>query len=234
MVQSVYHEETALMPLSAEIYRAMWATLKGIINPVFWKQPTDEDFFFYPFHFEDDANITMWEPFTSQVELVQSISRCLPIGVKLYIKPHPAYMGIDIRVLDLLRLSKLPNVKILHPSIPAISLVKKCVGVITLNSTTGFDTIILNKPVISLGHDFYCHPNLVYIVKEWGELPAIISKVYQTRKPRATPNTIKSFVKNIYKNTILTQGDVAFAEDPLTSEDGEKIAFALDKILRKL
>ncbi len=225
------YEKTALLPLESEIDRLLKSTVNGIFNRIFWQQPKDEQFFFFPFHFEDDSNITIMEPFTNQIELIQSISRCLPVNVKLYVKPHPAYMGIDIRFQDLYHLSKLPNVRIIHPYTSPITLLKKSVGVITLNSTTGFEAIIHNKPVISLGHDFYCQDNLVYLVRSWGELPKIIHHVYYSKRPKATPETVQEYVKTIYSNTVWTTGDMAYAEDHITPEDGEKLAFALDKVL---
>ena len=228
------YEKTALLPLQSEIYRALWSTLKGIINPLFWKQPLEEEYLFYPFHYEDDASLTVLEPLTNQIDLVNSISRCLPIGVKLYIKPHPAFMGTDIRFLDLLHLSKLPNVRIIHPTVSPVSLIKNSIGVITINSTTGFEAMIQGKPVITVGNDFYCNENYCYVVKDWGDLPRVISGVCRDRKPQSTAEVTQNFIKSIYKNIVFTQGDIFFAEDPLTTSDGERIAFALDKIYKKL
>ena len=228
------YEKTVLPPLWCEIDKMIWSTAKNFTNPVFWEKPREEEYFFYPFHLEDDANVSLFEPFVNQIELVKSISRCLPVGVKLYVKPHPVYKGADMRIRDLLTLSKLKNVRIINPSVSSVSVINKSVGLITLNSTAGFEAMMLDKPVISLGHDFYCHDNLLYLVKEWQDLPQTILQVYKDRKPRATTVTVELFARFVYKNTIFTQGDVAYAEDPFTPEDGEKIAFALDKILRKL
>jgi len=232
MIMSHPYEKIALLPLWTEIDRAIWATIRGLFSRFFYKQPLKEEYFYYSLHMDLDADIL--EPFTSQVGLVQSISRCLPIGVKLYIKPHPAHLGVDVRLSDLYHLSKLPNVRIIHPLVSPIKLMNECISVITLNSTTGFEALILNRPLISLGHDFYCHPIFCYLVRDWGELPSVISQVYKERKPKASEEVIKIFAKYIYKNTIFTQGAIYYAEDPLTKEDGEKVAFALDKILHKI
>ena len=228
------YEKTALPPLWGEIDKVIWSTLKSFTNPIFWEKVRDEEYFFYPFHLEDDANVSLAEPFTSQVELIKGISRSLPVNVKLYIKPHPVYKGADMRIKDLLTLSELKNVRIIDPSVSSVSVINKAIGLITLNSTAGFEAMILNKPVISLGHDFYCHPNLLYLVREWHDLPKTILEVYKERKPLASTETVELFAKFIYKNTIFTQGDVAYAEDPFTPSDGERIAFAIGKICGKL
>ena len=235
MARTYKYEKVALLPVTTEVTRAIWATIRGIINRAFFQQPVcDEQFFFLPLHYEDDANITMMEPFTNQFELVGSISRCLPQGVKLYVKPHPGYMGTDIRFRDFLRISKLKNVRILHPLVSPISLIKDSIGVITLNNTTGFEAMIFDKPVISLGHDFYCRPDLCYMVKAWDELPDIIFKVFRERTPRSSPGHFRNFAKLVYRNTVFTKGDIYFADDPLTDEDGTNVAYALDKIFRKI
>jgi len=227
------HEKIALQPLESEIDRLFWSTIRGISNRIFWQEPKDEEYFFYPFHFEEDSNITIMEPFTNQVELAQSISRCLPVGVKLYIKPHPYFNGIDVRFHDLYHLAQLPNVRIINPLCSPVSLLKKSIGVITLNSTTGFEALIFDKPVISLGHDFYCHDHLVYLIRSWNDLPKTIFHVYKTRQPRATRELSQQFVESIYSNTVWTKGDIALAEDALTNEDGERMATALDRVFRQ-
>jgi len=94
--------------------------------------------------------------------------------------------------------------------------------------------MIQDKPVISLGHDFYCHPDHCYLVREWGRLPSVLFKVYKERKPPLSFERSQSFIKTIYSNTVWTTGDIAYAEDPFTPSDGEAIAFALDKIYRKI
>lgn len=235
MVRMYKYEKSALLPVTTEVTRAIWATIKGVLNRVFFQKPVRNDqFFFFPLHCEDDANITMMEPFTNQFELVTSISRCLPQGVKLYVKPHPGNMGTDIRFRDFLRISNLKNVRMLHPLVSPISLIKSSIGVITLNSTTGFEAMIFNKPVISLGHDFYCRPDLCYMVREWGELPDIIFKVFRERTPRSSPRHVRDFAKLVYRNTVFTKGGTDSADDPLADEDGAKMAYALDKIFRKI
>lgn len=235
MIKMYEYEKCALLPISTEIKKAIWATSKGILNRIFYQKPSgDKQFFFLPLHYEDDAQITFREPFTNQFDLVASISRCLPQGVKLYVKPHPEYVGTDIRFRDLLRISKLSNVRILHPRIPAISLIKDSIGVITLNSTTGLEAMIFDKPVISLGHDFYCREDLCYLVRDWDELPAVIFKVFQERKTRSSAEYVRNFVKMVYANSMLTNGGISFADDPLTDDDGANMAYALDRIFRKI
>lgn len=235
MIQMYEYEKCALLPISTEIKRAIWATSKGILNRIFYQKPSgDKQFFFLPLHYEDDAQITLREPFTNQFDLVASISRCLPQGVQLYVKPHPDYVGTDIRFRDLLRISKLSNVRILHPRIPAIALIKGSVGVITLNSTTGFEALIFEKPLISLGHDFYCREDLCYLVRDWDELPAVIFKVFQERKNPSSVEHIRNFVKMVYANSVFTAGSIGDGVDPFTNDDGAKIALVLDKIFRNI
>ena len=71
----------------------------------------DDKFFLFPLHYEKDAQITFKEPLIHQVELIRDVSRSMPSGYFLYVKPHPHYLGTDFSFSDLLGISKLKNVK---------------------------------------------------------------------------------------------------------------------------
>jgi len=236
MIRICTHERCAIPPLRIDIKRVIEASLRRILNTVFYqKMSSNDQFFFFPLHFENDAQLTLREPFANQFKVVTTIARCLPQGVWLYVKPHPHYVATDVRFQDLRKISRLPNVRILNPLVPSIRVIRDSIGVITLNSTTGFEAMILDKPVISLGHDFYCREDLCYLIRDWNELPAAIFKVMQQGKPPSSTEEIRDFVNTVYKNTVFTTGQISEASDNcFTADDGKRIAFALDKVLQRI
>lgn len=190
-----------------------------------------EKYFFFPLHYEKDAQITFREPLLNQLELIKNISRSLPQGYSLYVKPHPHYLGTDFRFKDLLMISKLKNVKLVNPTIPPLHVLKYSSGVITLNSTTGFEALIKDIPVITFGHEFYCKDYLTYVVRDISELSETLLSVVNI-KTKTNKEEIKKFIKTVYSNTIWINP----ISNPknylfLSDTDGKNIALSLNKLL---
>jgi len=202
----------------------------------FDESSTDEDFFFFPMHYMIDAQITFREPFIDQIRLIEIISRALPTDYRLYIKPHPHYFGTDTGISELRKISRLSNVRIINPNTPPVPLIKKSKGVIAINSTTGFEALILDVPVITFGHDFYCKEELCEVVRDMNDLPGILQRTANglTTKEASRDKTIE-FVKNVYLNTIWINGkDYEYGFYGLTDEDGLKVASALNEIFNSI
>jgi len=202
---------------------------KMIVRGYFENPPTNEDFFLFPLHYTIDAQITFREPFIDQMRLVESVSRSLPISYKLYLKPHPHYFGTDSRIADLKRMSRLENVRIINPEIPSVDLMMRSKGVITINSTTGFEALIMHIPVITFGHDFYCRKDLCHVVRDMNELPEILHLISNEKRDESES---REFAKNVFLNTIHIKGRTfRYGFLGLTDEDGREIASSLNKIL---
>jgi len=147
----------------------------------------------------------------------------------LSVKPHPHYLGTDISLSDFYKLSKLKNLKIMNPSLPPIKLIKNSKGVITFNSTTGFEALIHDVPVITLGHDFYCKDELCFVVRDINDLP---SKLLESQIRKKDRDKIKEFIEKVYLNTIwVDRLGYTYDKCGLMKEDGEKIASSLNEIL---
>jgi hypothetical protein len=205
---------------------------KGFINNYFSFPNLKEPFFIFPLHYEDDAQITFREPFLDQISLIKAISRALPLGYYLYVKPHPHYFGLDIDFKGIIEISKIKNVKILYPTFSTVYLLKYAKGVITINSTAGFESLIFGKPVITFGHDFYCKPEFCFIIGDINQLPEIIMKVVANSQIH-NYEEIKSFFKRVYSNTIFLKDFTIdeFAIFEIKLDDGKKIANTIDLII---
>lgn len=192
-----------------------------------------DKYFVFPLHYMDDAQITFREPMIDQFTLIRNISRALPNDYYLYVKPHPHYFGTDVSIKKIAKIAKLKNVKIINSNLLPISIIKNSKGVITINSTTGFEALILGLPVITFGHDFYCKEDLCYVVRDIIKLADILAEV-ATGKTKFSRTNIEKFVAEVYTNTIWVDSiNYDYGFDGLTDNDGKKIAFALDKIIEK-
>lgn len=189
----------------------------------------NEKFFFFPLHYMQDAQITFREPHVDQIDLIKKISRALPSGYYLYVKPHPHYLGSDLSLSDLFLLKNLENVKFIDPKTKPIQLIKKSVGVITLNSTTGFESLIQNKPVITFGHDFYCRDDISIVIRDMNQLSMKLIEVLNDKSEHVK---INEFIKNVYSNTIWIKGyGPSFESCGLHEESGKKVAEKLNDLL---
>lgn len=221
-------------------YNAMFIlpTIREICNKTFFQNPDfSEKYFFMPLHYMEDAQITLREPFINQLDLIATVSKILPVGVKLYVKPHPHYKGSDIKIRDLSKTAKLKNVRIITPSTSVYDLIKNSLGVITINSTTGFEALMYNKPVIAIGHDAFCRKDLCYLLRDINEFPAYIMNIIHGQGPPSDFKYIKDFVKKVYKNTLFASKSYMW-EGPrieqkyFSDEKAKQFAHIIDKIIR--
>jgi len=136
-----------------------------------------EKFIFFPLHIAWDAQIATRNPmYSNQFYLAEILSKSLPYGYKLYVKEHPYnYGGERIRLLK--QIKKLRNVKLIHPQHSSIDLIERSRAVVTINSTAGWESIILNKPLVTFGNAFYSFFKYARPVKSVCELPIILQKL---------------------------------------------------------
>ena len=210
-------------------------TRRALLRLIIRGADYNENYLFFPLHYMDDAQITFREPFINQYELIYHISRALPSGYVLYVKPHPHYLGTDTSFKELYNISKLKNVKIISPSLSPINIIKNSRAIITVNSTTGFEALITGSPVITFGHDFYCKDDLTYVIRDLNELCKSISTCLNNDNKHLDRKYISTFTSKVYSNTIWisTLGEDYYPMFTLSYQDGQSIASALDKILRK-
>jgi hypothetical protein len=89
------------------------------------------------------------------IRVVSCVSARLQHPVPLMIKPHPSEFGAKIYT-DIIR--KYPHAKMATGG--TIDLIRHSAMVVTLNSTVGFEAMIMQKPVIVLGNSFYGRSDL--------------------------------------------------------------------------
>lgn len=119
------------------------------------EMPSNEEFVFFPLHYEPELSLSLFAPYyPNQLALIQHIAQCLPVGLKLYVKEHPAMVGL--RPFSYYKkLKHIPNVQLISPFMDSHEIIKKSKLVITITGTAGWEAILLQKPVITFGEAFY-------------------------------------------------------------------------------
>jgi len=150
-----------------------------------FKEPDfKEKYFYFPLHEQPELSIDLNAPFyMDQIYLIENIAKCMPIGYKLYVKEHPATIGMR-PVKYYKRFQKIPRVKLIKTEFNHNALIKNSAGITTITGTAGWEGLILGKPVMSFGYTFYnIMKGSVFFVKDFFNLPYLFQEIVSSFKP---------------------------------------------------
>ena len=165
---------------------------KNLIRDIKNKKPL----IYFPLQIEPERSLLIQAPnYTNQIEVITNIVKSLPAGYELYVKEHPANVFRQWRsVDDYKKIMKLPNVKLIHPSVKSEDLIIKSSLVITISSTSGLEAAFHNKPSIIFADLDYSILPSVHKIKDIDELPYAIKT--------SLKKEVKSSDLNYYINLI--------------------------------
>ena len=136
---------------------------------------TSKEYYYYPIHIEPEAVVIYWgnNKYSHQIKLIENIAAQLPSNQFLYVKEHPLFFGYR-DVQDYIRLKAIPNIKLLKTNISGKEIIHYSKGVITINGTSGFEALMLNKQVITFGNSFYKISKRVHFLDNVFELKELL------------------------------------------------------------
>ncbi len=120
------------------------------------------DFVYFPLHVPGDMALTLRSPeYLDQLALIEQILRLTPAGFDVVVKEHPAMIGAcdGGRLIEMGR--RYPQLKILPPTTNNYEVIKASRLVVSINSKSGMEALLLGKPIIVLGDAFYTSCPLV-------------------------------------------------------------------------
>ena len=117
-------------------------------------QLKEDQFIFFPMQLFDDSQLTVFGGWASTKEVLfatlKQLSEILPDGWHLRVKEHPSARKSFIDP------SQLSSDKLVLDTVSnSLDLVKFSKVVLTINSSIGFESMLLEKPVVTLGKSFY-------------------------------------------------------------------------------
>ncbi|MEQ9909054.1 hypothetical protein ABRP70_14585 [Pectobacterium odoriferum] len=135
---------------------------------------SQDNFYVYPIHYHPESSTSVLAPeYTNEYSNIINIVNNLPFGTYLYVKDHISAKGIQPYGFYK-KISNLPNVKLIDSSVNIKLLIKKSKGIITVNSTAGYEALLLEKPVYLLGRVFYeCFP-YVYKIDRFKDIKELL------------------------------------------------------------
>lgn len=138
-----------------------------------------DKFVLFPLHLQPEAStMVMARFFVDQVAVVENIAKCIPLSHVLYVKEHMSALGMRKRQKEYYqRISRIPNVRLIHPAEDTQMLIRKADAVVTLTSTMGWEALLHGKPVISMGDVFYNDSGLTYRIRSYDELETLLPQI---------------------------------------------------------
>ena len=140
--------------------------------------PNDSQFIFLPLQQEPERSLLISAPdYTNQVKTIEYVSKCIPKNYLLVVKEHPTQgpPNRDWRkISDYKTMQNNPNVRLIHPEIPADEIIKKSKLVISVSGTISLESAFFNKPSITFVENDYSLIPSITKLKSREELPELI------------------------------------------------------------
>ena len=123
-----------------------------LMLPLYKKLNNKKNYIYFPLHVPNDIALTLRAPnFQNQISLINKLCNFFA-NENVVIKEHPARAGsINLRRI----LKKHKNLSLLHPFINNYDVIKKSKFVVTINSKSGFEALILDKKIVPLSDSYY-------------------------------------------------------------------------------
>lgn len=173
-----YYGRTKLNLILLEIQNFIQTSTRGdFLSKNSQKAIDDENFIYLPLNQEPERSLLIDAPYyTNQIEVVRHIAKSLPPGYKLYVKEHPTQGKARgwRSISDYKQILEIPNVKLIHPKVSSIDLIKKSDLVITVSGTASLEALFYNKPSI-LFADYGYHEAGIVKINSLENLPVAIN-----------------------------------------------------------
>jgi hypothetical protein len=164
-----------------------------------FEQPQNgEKYVYFPLHIQPEASTSIFGKwFMDQPSLIESIAKSVPSNYKIYVKEH--VLNYSTRPSGFhKRIKQLPNVRLISPFVNSTKLSKHASLILTITGTAGWESILMQKPVITFGDVFYNVFDEIKKVRDITKLTAAIQEKLDTNIDKE--KTLK-FITAMYAST---------------------------------
>ncbi|KKU07748.1 MAG: hypothetical protein UX10_C0006G0019 [Candidatus Magasanikbacteria bacterium GW2011_GWA2_45_39] len=146
------------------------------VNDLYDPFDINTPYVFFGLHYEPEVSILLQAPFmTDQINIIRQMARSLPVGYYLYVKDHPLMAQFRPRSYYK-ELKKIPNVRLMDAKLRSFDIIKHARLVSTITGSVIWEGLLLGKPAISFGHQFYNVLSMVKYVHEIEQLPYLVKQ----------------------------------------------------------
>ena len=160
----------------------------------------EEKFIYFPLQLEPErATLIPATFYTNQLDVITNIAKAIPIDFQLFVKEHPMQKIKGWREISFYKsIMELPNVKLIHPSIPNDEMLKKCSLAITIAGTTGLEAALYKKPCIIFADVNYSSLPSVYRLRSLEDLP---NAIRESLKKEVKLSDVNDFINLLDRNS---------------------------------
>jgi hypothetical protein len=155
----------------------------------------------FPLHYRPEASTSVQARYyDDDLETLRNIAFSLPPDASLYVKEHPAAVGI--RGMSFYRrLKELPSLHLVAPDWQLRDRLEQFSAVICLTSTVGFEALQAGVPVLLLGRTFYeTYPGVTRI-HAWDELSQALRGLAKDPRPRPDPRILQRYLRHCFQGS---------------------------------
>lgn len=105
-------------------------------------------------HLPEASTCSQSPRWVNQNDLIEQLAINAPANVRIAVKEHPRTYGRRGKAF-FAKLSRLPNVDLLHPSVGNYELLRDAEAILTTTGTVGFEGVVMEKRVGVLAQPFY-------------------------------------------------------------------------------
>jgi hypothetical protein len=130
---------------------------------------------FFAIHYQPEQSTLaqgIWH--VNQIALVENISKSLPLGYTLVVKEHPWGRG-NRPGWQYEHLAGFYNV--VFCDAPAKEIIKRVDAVVAVSGTVAMEALVLDKPIVLLGRNFFEFSDLIYRVPFINDLPEVLARI---------------------------------------------------------
>lgn len=186
---------------------------------VYFDPPNNIDSYVYmPLHLIPESTTFVKAPFyINELNIIEQVSKSLPIGWKLYVKEHQAMVGE--RDFSFYRaVKKLPNVKLVEFNFYSDPKpwIQNSKGVIAISGTGAYEAAMLGKKSIVFADVPFTLIEGVYHVRSFHELPSLIASFGPIDNMKSCASyiaAIKSTGKDINLKYLMAEGEAIIRKD---------------------
>jgi hypothetical protein len=162
---------------------------------------TKNKIIYFPLHVEPERSISLVSPYhTDQIALISQIAKALPIDCELFVKEHGGMSIYGWRKTSFYkRIMVLSNVRLIHPSLDSVELIKKSSLVISIAGTSAIEAPFYEKPSIIFADTSFSQLPFIHRLREIEKLPSAIKKMLDVK---VDLKYLNGYVDFIEKNSI--------------------------------
>ena len=170
----------------------------------------DKKIIYYPMHVNNDFAITFRSiEYFDQIKFISFLAKKIPQDYYLVIKEHPAREGnLNFNIVKEL-LKKNDNIIFLNTNINTYKILNLSSLVVTINSKSGFEAILNNNKLISLGESYYKEYRYNHVLSNLSSLKNSLEKMLNNNVTTDTKDNwinIINFFKILFNKSF--KGDI--------------------------